>query len=72
MVWDGRKARFSWDETGILGIRKLPSYNEELSVGSLALVAWTASAYGKDVEGNYVSLSCNVNWVVLLADIIGD
>jgi hypothetical protein len=72
MVWDGRKAKFSWDETGLLGIRKLPTYSDELPVGSLALVTWTCSAYGKDAEGNYQSLSSNVNGVVLLADVIAN
>jgi hypothetical protein len=40
-----------------------PTYDKEPEVGSLVLVAWTASRYER---GEKVNLGCNINWVVML------
>ena len=66
-VIDARRFNLTWEEEALMGLTGRPSYDQEPGVGSLVLVAWTASRYEGGAEGR-VNLGCNLNWVAVLND----
>jgi hypothetical protein len=65
-VIDARRFNISWDEESLMKLSGRPSYDQEPGMGSLVLVAWTASRYE---GGDKVNLGCSVNWVAVLNDV---
>jgi hypothetical protein len=66
-VIDARRFNITWTEESLMKLTGRPSYDQEPEVGSLVLVAWTASRYEGGGEGK-VNLGCNINWVAVLND----
>ena len=47
--------------------KNLPLLDEEIPVGSFALIAYTANAYKRKGSASLTNIALNINWAVLLA-----
>lgn len=63
-VYDGRKTDFNPD-TDIGRVHEVfPAWDDEVPLGSFAVVAYTTSIYAGKNDQTHVS--CNVQWVLIL------
>jgi hypothetical protein len=71
-IFDGRNVHFELDESLENLDELLPSFEDEIPPGSLALVAYTANSYyrsqksGQSGQQSNKNLALNINWVVVL------
>jgi hypothetical protein len=65
-VYDGRLNKFEPDKSLNDLAAHLPPYEDEIPIGSLALVAYTANSYARKGSQSKLNLALNINWAVVL------
>ena len=66
-IFDGRDTHFELNDVLKLIGKNLPLLDEEIPVGSFALIAYTANAYKRKGSASLTNIALNINWAVLLA-----